>query len=60
MSKCFPMGCVLLVSVGEGDVYPSLHVMQGTLCGRSMLDVCVAKSGVAEVEGLVAAMVRGG
>ena len=27
MSECLPMGGVLLVSVGEGDVNPSLHVM---------------------------------
>ena len=28
VSKCFPMGCVHLVSVGKGDVYPrSLHIM---------------------------------
>ena len=35
--ECFPMGCVLLVCVGEGDVYPCLHIIQGTLHGRSML-----------------------
>ena len=27
MSECFPMGGILLVSVGEGDVNPSLHIM---------------------------------
>ena len=59
MSACFPMGCILLVSVGEGDVYPSLHIMQGTLCGGSVLNICIAKGGVAEVEGLAAAMVGG-
>ena len=61
MSKCFPtpMGCILLVSVGEDDVYPSLHVIQETLCGGSMLDICIAKGGVAEAEGLAAAMVGG-
>ena len=60
MSECFPMGGVLLVGVSEGDVYPSLHVIQGTLHGGSMLDVCIAKSGVTEAEGLAAAIVRGG
>ena len=60
MSKCFPMGCILLVSVGEGDVYPSLHVIQGTLHSRNMLDGCIAKGGVTEVEGLAVAMVGGG
>ena len=59
MSKCFPMGGVLLVRVSEGDVYPSLHVIQGTLHGGSTLDVSGAKGGVTEVEGLAAAMVRG-
>ena len=53
------MGCILLVSVGEGDVYPSLHVIQGTLHGRSMLDICIVKGGVTEAEGLAAAMVGG-
>ena len=60
MSKCFPTGCILLVNVGEGDVYPSLHIIQGTLHGGSTLDVCIAKSGVTEAEGLAVAMVRGG
>ena len=59
MSECFPTGYILLISVGEGDVNPSLHVMQGTLCGGSMLDVCIAKGGVAEVGGLAAATVEG-
>ena len=31
VSKCFPTGGVLLVSVGEGDVNPSLYIMQGTI-----------------------------
>ena len=60
MSKCFPTGGILLVGVSEGDVYPSLHVIQGTLHSRSMLDVSIAKGGVAEAEGLIASMVRGG
>ena len=55
------MGGILLVSVSEeGDVYPSLHVIQGTLHGRSTLDVCIAKGVVAEAEVLAAAMVRSG
>ena len=60
MSECFPMGGILLVSVNEGDVYPSLHVIQGTLCGGSVLDICIAKSGVTEAEGLAVTMVRDG
>ena len=60
MSECFPTGGVLLVGVSEGDVYPSLHVIQGTLCSGSTLDVSIAKGGVTEVEGLAASMVRGG
>ena len=60
MSECFPTGCVLLVGVSEGDVYPSLHIIQGTLHCRSSLDISIAKGGVAEAEGLTASMVRGG
>ena len=27
VGECFPVGGILLVSVSEGDVYPSLHVI---------------------------------
>ena len=54
------MGGVLLVGVSEGDVYPSLHIIQGTLHGGSTLDISIAKGGIAEAEGLAASMVRGG
>ena len=60
VSECFPTGGVLLVGVSEGDVYPSLHVIRGTLHGGSLLDVSIAEGGVAEVERLTASMVRGG
>ena len=60
VAECFPMGGVLLVSVSEGDVYPSLHVIRGTLCGRSALDVSSAEGGVAEAERLAAPTVGGG
>ena len=55
-----PMGGILLVSVSEADVDPSLHIIQGTLCDRSALDISIAKGGVAEAEGLAASMVGGG
>ena len=60
MSECFPMGGVLLVGISEGDVYPSLHIIRGTLCSGSALDGSIAKGGVAQVEGLAVSMVRGG
>ena len=53
------MGGILLVSVSEAEVDPSLHVIRGTLRSGSALDVSVAKGGVAEAEGLAASMVRG-
>ena len=59
MSKCFPMDGILLISVGEGDVYHSLHIMQGTLHSGSVLDDHIAEGGVTEAEGLAAAMVGG-
>ena len=60
MAECFPAGGILLVSVSEGDVYPSLHIIRGTFRGGSALDVSVAEGGVAEVERLAAPTVRGG
>ena len=60
MAKCFPAGGILLVSVSEGDVYPSLHIIQGTFHGGSLLDVSGAKGGVAEAERLAAPTVGGG
>ena len=60
MSKCFPMGGILLVGVSEADVDPSLHVIRGTLHGRSAMDVSIAEGGVAKAEGLTASTVRGG
>ena len=60
VSECFPTGGVLLVGVSEGDVYPSLHVIRGTLCGGSLLDIGIAKGGVTEAEGLTASTVGGG
>ena len=46
MSKGFPTGTVLLVSVGEGCVGPLLHVMQRAGKGRDVLDKGTAESGV--------------
>ena len=31
VSKGFAMYSILLVSVGKGDVHPSLHIIQGTV-----------------------------
>ena len=59
MTKCFPMGGVLLVGVSEADVDPSLHIIQGKLHCRSVLDISIAQGGVAEAEGLAASMVGG-
>ena len=59
VAECFPAGGILLVSVSEGDVYPSLHVIRGTLHGGSALDVSIAEGGVAEAERLAAPMVGG-
>jgi hypothetical protein len=60
VAECFPTGGVLLVSVSEGDVYPSSHVIRGTLRGGSALDVSMAEGGVAEAERLAASTVGGG
>ena len=60
MSECFPTGGILLVGVSEGDVDPSLHIIQEILHSGSALDVSVAKGGVTEAEGLAASTVRGG
>ena len=60
MAECFPAGGVLLVSVSEGDVYPSLHVIRGTFRGGSALGVSVAEGGVAEAERLAVPTVGGG
>jgi hypothetical protein len=52
VSECFPPRCVLLVSVGEGDVHPCLHVIQGTRCGGWALNGGAAECGVMQSEGL--------
>ena len=57
MSKSFPTGTVLLISVGEGRVGPLLHIMQGAIVGRNALDKGTAEGSVSKVERLAAAMV---
>ena len=46
VSKGFPMGTVLLVSVGEGRVGPLLHIMQRAVKGRDALDKGTAEGSV--------------
>ena len=46
MTKGFPTGTVLLVSVGEGCVGPLLHVMQRAGNGRDALDKGTAEGSV--------------
>ena len=61
MSKSFPTGTVLLISVGKGCVGPVLHVMQqGAVVGRNALDKGTAECSVSKVERLAAAMVSSG
>ena len=51
---------VLLVSVGEGDVHPCLHIMRGTAaCCGSWLDSGTAEGGVLELEGFALSLLRG-
>ena len=50
MSEGFTVHSVLLVSVGEGDVHPFLHIMQGTVSGTSALDVGTAEGDVLQLE----------
>ena len=57
MSKGFPTGTVLLISVGKEHVGPLLHVMQGAVVGRNALDKGTTEGGVSKVERLAAAMV---
>ena len=57
VSKSFPMGTVLLISVGKGHVGPLLHVMQGAVIGRNALDKGAAECSVSEAERLASAMV---
>ena len=59
MSKGFAMGCVLLVSVGETNVSPSLHVIRRAVCGRSPLDGGAAEGSVLEAERFAASAVGG-
>ena len=60
VSEGFAAGCVLLVSVGETNVSPSLHVMRRAVGGRSPLDGGAAEGGIAEAERCAAAAVGGG
>ena len=50
MSKGFAMRSILLVSVGEGDVHPCLHIMQGTVGSTSMWDIGTAEGDVSQLE----------
>ena len=51
MAEGFAACGVLLVSVGEGDVNPCLHVIQGTLGSASMLYSGTAKGDIMQSEG---------
>ena len=46
MTKGFPVGTVLLISVGEGHIGPLLHVMQKAGNGRDVLDKGAAEGSV--------------
>ena len=54
------MGTVLLISVGKGRVGPVLHIMQGAVVGRNVLDKGAAECSVSKVEGLAVAAVGSG
>ena len=60
MAKGFTMHTVLLVSVGEGDVGPSLHIMHRAVTGGDALDESAAECCVGKLERLTAAAVSGG
>ena len=60
LPKGFAARAILLVSVGEGDVGPSLHVMQRTVAGWDALDEGAAECGVGQAEGFAAAAIGGG
>ena len=51
MSEGFTMCSILLVSVGEGDIHPCLHIIRGTLSGTHTLDVGTAEGDVSQSEG---------
>ena len=57
MSKSFPTGTVLLISVGKGCVGPLLHIMQGAVVGRNALDKGTAEGSVSKAKRLAAAAV---
>ena len=59
MTEGFPMGAVLLISVGERHVGPMLHVIPRTSIGRDALDGGTAEGSVSEMEGLTLATIGG-
>lgn len=60
VSKGLAAGGILLVSVGETNMSPGLHVMRRALSGGCPLGGGTAKGGVAKAEGLAPASVGGG
>ena len=59
MSKGFTMLSILLVSVGEGDIHPCLHVIRGTFGGASALDGGTAEGDITQSEGCAASSLGG-
>ena len=59
MANGFPWSGVLLVSIGEGDVGPLLHIIPRTITGGDVLGEWTSESGVIEMEGLAAALISG-
>ena len=59
MSKGFATCSILLASVGEGDIHPCLHIIQGTFGSASALDRGTAEGDIAQSEGCAASLLRG-